>query len=187
MKVDENMLQNYGLRPAELEKTIKAYVPERIKSKGFFVEHGKISNKIGFITKGLMRSFIYDRDGNDITTAFYPTGSLVISFESFNDRVPAKEYIVAMEDTEILVITHERQLELYQSVPLWPQICKDMASKESSDQQARALEFQTMNAKERYLSFCQQYPEVLQKAPLRHIATFLGIDNATLSRIRRKA
>lgn len=186
MQIDENMMQQYGLTPKELETTMQAYRPETIKAKTLFVEAGKISNKIGYIIQGLMRAYTYDQEGNEITTAFYPTGSLVISFESFNERVPAKEYIVALEDTEMLVITHERQMELYDQVPIWPQICKDMASKESSEQLARALQFQTLNARERYLSFCEQNPEVLQKSPLRHIASYLGIDIATLSRIRKK-
>jgi CRP-like cAMP-binding protein len=187
MKIDNTIMQQYGLTPQELETTMQAYRPETIKAKTLFVEAGKISNKIGYITRGFMRAYTYDDAGNEITTAFYPSGSLVISFESFNERVPAKEYIVALEDTNMLVITHERQLELYAKVPMWPQICKDMASKESSEQLARALQFQTLNARERYQAFCEQNPEVLQKSPLRHIATYLGIDIATLSRIRKKS
>jgi hypothetical protein len=61
-----------------------------------------------------------------------------------------------------------------------------MADRKSNDLVARSVQLQTLSATERYQQFCRQYPEVAKKSALRHIASYLGIDIATLSRIRKK-
>ncbi|KAA3636750.1 MAG: Crp/Fnr family transcriptional regulator [Bacteroidetes bacterium] len=186
MEIKENMIESYGLSEQELAFTTSSFRPESLARKQFFLKVGQTSDKIAYVLKGMLRSYLLDEDENQITTQFFPAGTLVISFESFNEQVPSKEYIIAEDDCELLVITYEQQMNLYQEVPKWQEICKDMASRNSHEQLERAVEFQTMTATERYQKFCDDHPEVLQTVALRHIASYLGIDNATLSRIRRK-
>jgi len=76
--------------------------------------------------------------------------------------------------------------EIYQLVPVWNQICKDLADSISKEMLERSRQFQTMTASERYNDFCKKHPEILQRVTLGHIASYIGIDIATLSRIRRK-
>ncbi len=83
-------------------------------------------------------------------------------------------------------MTNTGQKELYEKVPAWNQICRDLADYKSREMIERANEFQTMSATERYRKFCKDQPAVLQRATLGHIASYLGIDIATLSRIRKK-
>lgn len=186
MEIKENMIDDYGLSEQELNFTMSSFKPDFLAGKKFFLSTGQTSNKIAYVLKGMLRSYILDEEEQQVTTQFFPPGSLVISFESFNEQVPSKEYIIAEADCELLVITYEQQMNLYKEVPKWQEICKDMASRNSQEQLERAIEFQTKTATERYHHFCEQHPEVLQTVALRHIASYLGIDNATLSRIRRK-
>ena len=186
MELKPNLLEHYGLTEAEIGMTIGSYSPQLIKSNDFFLKKGAIANYIGFVKKGMLRSFFYNDNADEITTNFYPSGSLIIAFDSFNNRIPAKEYIVAVEESELMVIGYERQKELYEIIPVWQQICKDLADQISQDMMARVVQFQTLSATERYQQFCNDNPEVIQKVPLRHIATYLGINNATLSRIRSR-
>ena len=111
---------------------------------------------------------------------------MVISFESFNNQVPSKENITALVDSEISTITYEKQKELYRLVPAWQNICKDLADFKSREMISRSVQFQTLSASERYDLFCKENPEIVQKVALKHIASYLGIDIATLSRIRKK-
>jgi len=186
MEVNQNLLELYGLSPAETELTMSAYTPLNLKQNDFFLKQGKVSDKIGFVISGLLRTYRYDDQGEEVTTQFYPAGSLVISFESFNHQVPSDENIVASTDAALMVIAYDKQKELYQKIPAWNQICRDLADVKSREMIERSLQFQTLSATERYRRFCHDHPEVIKVAPLRHIASFLGIDIATLSRIRRK-
>jgi CRP-like cAMP-binding protein len=105
--------------------------------------------------------------------------------KSFNDQVPSWEYIIAMEDCEVDVITYERMNELMEVVPAWRQIAKDVDEFKYNALMNRSIQLQTLTASERYLLFMKKQPDILQRVALKHIASYLGIDIATLSRIRK--
>lgn len=186
MKLDKNSLDKYHLTEEQLKLTMSSYVPQRLNANEFFLKEGQVCKHIGFVTKGILRAFIFDDFANEVTTAFYPEGSLIISFDSFNNQVPSKENIRAIEDAELMVISFEKQKNLYQVVPAWNQVCKDLADSISQEMSARARLFQTMTATERYNDFCKKHPDLLQRVTLGHIASYIGVDIATLSRIRKK-
>ncbi len=186
MQIDQSIAQRYNLTETEVQLTMSGYIPMNVKANHFFLQEGKVSNHIGYVMKGLLRSYIYDDFANEITSEFFPEGTLIISFDSFNNRVPSRENIKAIVDSELMVIPYEKQKELYHQVPAWNQICRDLADLKSREMIGRANQFQTMSATERYRKFCKDQPTVLQRATLGHIASYLGIDIATLSRIRKK-
>jgi CRP/FNR family transcriptional regulator, anaerobic regulatory protein len=186
MHLDINNLSKYNLSEKELQLTMSSYTPLLVGANDFFLKEGLICNYIGFVLKGLLRSYFYDDHANEITTAFFSEGSLIISFDSFNNHVPSKEYIKAIEDSELMVVSYERQKELYQLVPAWNQICKDLADGFSREMLERASSFQTLTATERYQKFCDENPQLLQRVNLGYIASYIGVDNATLSRIRKR-
>ncbi len=186
MDINGNMIEHYGLSESDWTLTMRSFVPENMIPNGSFLRQGSISDKIGFVKSGVLRAFFYDDNANEVTTQFFQSGSLVISFDSFNNQIPSKENIVAVDNSELFVISFQKLKELYLSVPVWQQICKDMADRKSNDLVARSVQLQTLSATEKYHLFCQQYPEVAKKSALRHVASYLGIDIATLSRIRKK-
>jgi CRP-like cAMP-binding protein len=186
MKANENILDKYDLSESEMKLTAESFVPENIKAGDFFLTQGEVSCQIAFVKEGLLRSFIYDNNANEITTHFFPSGSLIISFDSFNNQTPANENIVAIDSSELYIVTFQRLKELYQLVPVWVEICKEVADENGMEVSARLFQFQTLTATERYQLFCKDYPQVIKRATLGHIASYLGIDIATLSRIRKK-
>ena len=186
MDLVERIKKFYNLTNEELEISQQAFKPRFVPAKTYFLEQGKIAGEVGFIGSGLFRSFFYDDNANDITTHFYRPGTVLISMKSFNNQIPSKENIVAMEDAQIYVMTYEESLELYERVPAWRQITKDVDEMKFNDLMNRSIQLQTLSARERYELFCQNYPEIIQRVALRHIASYLGIDIATLSRIRKK-
>ncbi|PLX12505.1 MAG: hypothetical protein C0598_05835 [Marinilabiliales bacterium] len=186
MQISELVLDKYKLTENEVNHTMSAYSPMTLKANQFFLKEGDICNYIGFVKEGLLRSYFYDDHANEIITEFYPEGSLVISFDSFNNRVPSRENIKSIVDSELMIIKYEKQKELYEMIPAWNQICKDLADMISQEMIERASRFQTMSATERYRLFCKENPTIRQRATLGHIASYLGIDIATLSRIRKK-
>lgn len=186
MTLTEGILKKYRLTEDEIELTKSSYMPMSVKANGYFLEAGKLSDHIGYVTKGLFRSFFYDDFANEIVTDFFAEGSLIIAFDSFNNRKPSTEYIKAIEDSDLMVICYQKQKELYDKIPAWNQICKDLADVKSREMIERSKRFQIMSATERYRAFCKENPSVLQRATLGHIASYIGVDIATLSRIRKK-
>lgn len=185
MSFEEKIYELYDISRPDLELSISYFTPEIIKAKSYFTKQGKIADKIGLLKSGILRSCFFNDNADDITTHFFQPGNVVISMDSFNNQAPAKENIIAIEDSEFLAITYQRMSELYQKVPIWRQIAKDVAEIKYNDLMSRSIKLQTLTASERYHQFVQNNPELIKRVALRHIASYLGIDIATLSRIRK--
>jgi CRP-like cAMP-binding protein len=186
MAFESILTEKFGFTEADLEITRKLFVPESLEAKQHFVEEGKIATRLGIVVSGLFRTYYINRDADDITTAFHEPGTLLLSIDSFNNQVKSKENIMALVPSDILSITLDRWKELNEQVPKWGEVCRITGDYVSMRLQARAREFQTLSAKQRYEKFCEKHPQVLQQATLGQIASYLGIDIATLSRIRKK-
>ena len=185
MDFSDQLIEHYGFSESDLQETAARFLPEALPARSMFVEKGQVSDRLAYIRSGLMRSFIYDDQANDITTQFFKEGSVVISMKSFNNQVPSKEYIIAMEDCEIYVITYDRMQELTELVPAWRQIAKSVDELKYHSLMNRSIQLQTLTASERYQLFMKKHSDILQRVALKHIASYLGIDIATLSRIRK--
>jgi CRP-like cAMP-binding protein len=185
MDFKDRIIEYYGFTEKDWDETTLRFIPETLPARSLFLEQGKVATRLAYLRSGMMRSFIYDDQANDITTHFFKQGSVVISMKSFNDQVPSRENIIALEDCEIDVITYDRMLELMAVVPAWRDIAKDVDEFKYNSLMNRAIQLQTLTASERYQLFIKKHPEILQRVALRHIASYLGIDIATLSRIRK--
>lgn len=185
MDFKERLIEHYGFTEKDWDETLSRFEPEVLPAKNLFLELGKVSTRLAYLRSGMMRSFFYDDHASDITTHFFRQGTVVISMKSFNDQVPSRENIITVEDCEIDVITHSRMLELMELVPAWRQVAKDVDEFKYNALMNRSIQLQTLSASERYQLFVKKYPDILQKVALKHIASYLGIDIATLSRIRK--
>jgi CRP-like cAMP-binding protein len=186
MDFRNRLIEHYGFTDADWSETVSRFEPVALPAKSLFLESGKTATSLGYLRKGLMRSFFYDDQANDITTHFFKEGTVVISMKSFNDQVPSRENIIALEPCEIDIITYDRMMDLIRVVPAWGQIAKDVDEFKYNQLMNRTIQLQTLSASERYQLFVRKNPDILQRVALRHIASYLGIDIATLSRIRRK-
>jgi CRP/FNR family transcriptional regulator, anaerobic regulatory protein len=186
MDFRDRLIEHYDFTDADWSETVSRFEPVTLPAKSLFLESGKIATSLGYLRKGLMRSFFYDDQANDITTHFFKEGTVVISMKSFNDQVPSRENIIALEPCEIDIITYDRMMDLIRVVPAWGQIAKDVDEFKYNQLMNRTIQLQTLSASERYQLFVRKNPDILQRVALRHIASYLGIDIATLSRIRRK-
>jgi len=185
MDFKDKLVQHYGFTDRDWNETVSRYRPESLPAKTLFLERGKVATRLAYLRSGMMRSFFYDDRANEITTHFFKLGSVVISMKSFNEQVPSREYIIAVEDCEMDVITFDRMQELILEVPAWRQIGKDVDEAMYNSLMNRSIQLQTLTAPERYELFIKKHPDILQKVALKHIASYLGIDIATLSRIRK--
>jgi CRP-like cAMP-binding protein len=185
MDFKDRLIEYYGFNEKDWSETVSRFKPEILPARSLFLEKGKVATRLAYLRSGLMRSFIYDDQANDITTHFFNQGSVVISMKSFNDQVPSRENIIALEDCEIDVITYDRMQQLMEVVPAWRQIAKDVDEFKFNELMNRSIQLQTLTASERYQLFIKKHPDIIQRVALRHIASYIGIDIATLSRIRK--
>ena len=186
MSLKEELIKHFNFSEKDWEITSGYLHDLSLNAKDFFLEKVKISDRLGIVKSGLLRTYFFNENGDEITTQFFTTGTLVISNVSFNLQIPSKEYIVAIEPSELLIFTYDDIQELLQKVPAWQKVPIASSEFKNRQKEKRIIEFQTLTAKQRYLQFLEKYPQVCRSATVGQIASYLGIDIATLSRIRSK-
>ncbi len=171
---------------AEFEQTV-IFFKEQILQKGdFFVKQGKICQQIAFINKGALRAFYINDKAEETTSCFCTQNSLTTSYKSFILQQPSTLSIQALEDSELLVIDHDNLQKLYSTSHVWQSIGRTVAEKEYIIMEQYAAVLNNETAKEKYLRLLKEQPDVLQKASVEDIASYLGITRRTLSRIRQE-
>ena len=168
----------------ELEEAFSLFREETIRKNGFISKEGIICDRLAFIRSGLMRSF-FSIKGKETTTYFLEAGDIAVAMSSFIDMKPAFENIQAIEDSEVFVLTKENLEMLYRKSWKWQQTGRVIIEQYYVVMEKRSIAMQTLSAKERYDALMQEHPDLLLRAPLHYVASYLGISPETLSRIRR--
>jgi CRP-like cAMP-binding protein len=175
------------IRLSEQEKEIiSTLFKEKTYKKGdFFLAEGQICKHVGFVAKGLMRYYI-NHDGEEKTYAFSQEDQYVCNYESFLPQKPSSKIIQALEDSNVLVISHSDLQLLYANVregerygriaveAVFLQMLKDINS------------FYTETPEVRYEGFLNNHPDLQQRISQYHIASFVGVKPQSLSRIRKR-
>lgn len=157
-----------------------------LRKNEFFLREGQISDEYLFLEEGCMRAFAYDTNGNDITTNFCTPSQIVFEIYSFFNRTAAKENIQAMTDCTGWFITYRELNHLFHTIPEFREFGRYILVHGFGALKIRMLSMITETAEERYASLLISHPEIFAYSPLKNIATFLGITDTSLSRIRRE-
>ena len=168
----------------ELETASSYFKMVPIAKGEYFSKAGRISDRLGFVSKGLLRSF-YTIKGKETTTFFQRPGSLAVALPSFLQIKPAIENIQALENSELSVINRKDLFDLNNENWKWQQVGRILTEEGYIKMEERMISLQSESAHERYRNFLIEYPELIKILPLYYIASFLGMTPETLSRIRK--
>lgn len=158
---------------------------KEIKKGELFLKAGRTANEYMFLEKGFIRSYLFDTDGNEITLNFYLPDELVFEVASFFQRIPSQENFEATEDSTGWVLTFEKLNMLFHSLPEFREFGRAMLVKGFASFKLRTLSMINKTAEERYEMLINSKPEIFHHASLKHIASYLGITDTSLSRIRK--
>jgi CRP-like cAMP-binding protein len=168
----------------ELEKEIIAVSKDlSIPKNTVLIKEGERCRNLFFIQKGLMRGYYYDA-GKEITHWFAKEEEFATSFYSFITNEPSPETIETLEDCELVQIAHSDLQNLYADFKETERIGRIITETYYIDLEERFLNIQFKSAKERYQNLLSKNPSLIQRASLGQIATYLGITQETLSRVR---
>ena len=157
-----------------------------LKKGDYFVQPGKICRHIAFINHGSFRTFYFNDKSKEITACFRCAMSTVSSYKSFILQEPSTLAVVAMEDSELIVIDYNNLQKLYAESMAWLNLGRVLAEIEYINMEGYASVLNNESAKEKYLRLLKEQGEVLQKANIEHVASYLGVTRRTLSRIRQE-
>lgn len=144
---------------------------------------GKVCNHLFLIKKGIARAFYY-KDGQDITAHFAPEGTMITAIDSFIQRKRSRYNIELLESAEIVSISHKDLHDLLAREPEHEKLVRLYLQDIYVELQQRLEDILFHTAKERYEKLIEKNPNLLQRVNLGYIASYLGVTQETLSRIR---
>lgn len=152
----------------------------------YLIKEGNRSDYYWYTESGFARAYVIDVNNNDISTQFYSTGDLIIDWISFFQRTPASENIQAMTDCITWQIDYDRFQKLYHGTKTFNEHGRSTMVQGYFNLKQHSIAMLTEHAKERYKKLLQEKPHIIQNISLKHIATYLGITDTSLSRIRKE-
>lgn len=152
----------------------------------FLLNEGKVSDYY-FLSEGFLRVFTIDTDGNEVTTYFYSKNRIVFDAASFFLKLPSTENIRAMTDCKVYITNFNQLNELFHSLPAFREFGRQMLVKEFVAYKQRTLAMINQTPEQRYLNLIESNKDVFQYANLNQIASYLGISERTLNRIRQNS
>lgn len=167
----------------ELEKygTKKYFQPHQI-----FIREGSIPNKLAIVKSGLFRYYYLTQDGKEYTKVFMPEKNIISSYTSMVHNIPSHFTIEALENSVIVEITYHNWLKIRDEDPKWNFLLIANLEKAMAKKEQRERDLLFLDAETRYIKFLKEYPHLDNRINLTLIASFLGIQPESLSRIRKK-
>jgi CRP-like cAMP-binding protein len=164
---------------------ISTHINFRKYLKGqYIVQKGDICKAESFVVKGCLKTFLIDNDGREHISMFAVENWWAADLASFNSQTPADFNIQCLENTEVIQFTLEKLEQLYSLIPNLERFFRIIIQKAFVASQKRIMNNFSLSARDRYLHFRQQYPNIEQRVPQYMIASYLGITKEFLSKIR---
>lgn len=171
-----------------LSESAIAYLEEHLKvrevgKRKYILKQGRTCCNIYFVKNGLLRCY-YIKDDKEINSWFMKEGDVIISVESFFNQLPSHENIQALEDSILYYIEYNELQYLYHNHPEFNFVGRKLVEKYYQLSEKRLLSLRMQKAAQRYRFVMDNFPQIIQRVPSKYIASYLGITEETLSRIR---
>jgi CRP-like cAMP-binding protein len=151
----------------------------------FLLKAGEICKHYYYIHKGVLRSYL-KFGKKEITIWINPENEITTSIRSMTSHKPSEEYIQALEDCELVAISMEALEKLYELFPEMNLVGRKLLEEYYAASEERVYICRIPDATSRYRHFIETRPELVNRIPLKHVASYLGITLETLSRLRAK-
>lgn len=185
-KILSQIYQHPQMKQEDLLLICGAHQRLEFKKGDFFLEKGKLANEYYIIESGLTRAFTHNYKGNEITTDFIGEKEIVIEVSSLFRRIPAQENLQALTNGVAWKINFDIFQELYHQSAGFSEWGRAWLSQQLFSLKQRHIEMISESASDRYLKLINEKPQIIQQASLKHIASFLGVTDSSLSRIRKE-
>ena len=171
---------------ADLKDIFDAVSTKKLKAGEYFIKEGSIRKNAAYIKKGLLRAYLINQKGEEITTLVRWEDEIIASHDIILHNRPSRFYYQALEDSELLVIDYDLVQKIMQNNPKLEQSRKYFLTKMIKESMERVESFVLLTPEERYIDFVKQKPDIVNRVPDKYIANILGITPVSLSRIRKR-
>jgi CRP-like cAMP-binding protein len=173
------------LTPEELDRVISKFSARIVGKNRHLSKQGQTCSEFVYTVQGCFRHYLKDNHGKEITTWIVFDDMLATELSSFISRLPTKFYITALTDSEINTISRTDLYDLYQEIPAFQQFGRKIAEEVAIGAINRVVSHLNESAALRYENLLKK-SDYIQKIPLKYLASFLGVTETSLSRLRKR-
>ncbi|MBN9298797.1 MAG: Crp/Fnr family transcriptional regulator [Filimonas sp.] len=159
--------------------------PRQIKKNEMVFREGEVCRHVSYLNKGLLR-YYHTFDNVEKTTYFFVEDMWVSDYASFLSKKPSAFAIEALEDSELFMLNYDVVQEAYDKAKVFERFGRRMAEEHCIQTIQDSFRLLTTTPEERYLNLLETNPDLINRAPLKYIASMLGVIPESLSRIRKR-
>ena len=174
-----------SFKQEELDLILDQFVEVTFNKNDYLIEIGKTSTFYYFLEEGFLRSYSIDLDGNDITSKFFGPKDIVIDWHSYFLKKPSREPVQALTSGKCWKIRFSDFMKLFH-IEAFREVGRTRLVQNYFELKNHSISVIADHAKDRYLNLLEEKPQLVQNVPLKHLATYLGITDTSLSRIRKE-
>ncbi|HVI45838.1 MAG TPA: Crp/Fnr family transcriptional regulator [Chitinophaga sp.] len=152
----------------------------------FYLKAGEIENYVTFVDRGLVRFYVEDAGGNEVTCGFGFEGWFMCVYSSFYTRNPSRYYGETLTETHVWRIHYNDMQRAFDQLKVAERIGRLATEQMLMIKSERELSFLIKSAEERYLDLIGKAPHLFKYVPLKHLASYIGVTPQALSRIRKR-
>jgi len=175
---------SYYIPDLDLNPLLEKFSEKKIKKSQLLLKPGMKCNYLAFIQEGVFKVYYFDLNGKEIVTWFSYSDMVITDLLGFYTSGVARFYVEAMEDSLLYKISRENLASIYSKRPVYRKFGQLFAEEALTMLMQRTMSLHTKSAEERYKELLQ-VPELMHKIPLKYLASYLGITDTSLSRIRK--
>ncbi len=181
-----NIAKHISLNEKEKELFLSYLTIKKIRKRQYLVQEGEQSKYSAFVLSGCLRSYFIDANGFEHILQFAIEDWWIADMMSITTQKPGNLAIDALEDSEVMLLSRENQLKLFDECPKFERYFRIITENGMVSFQRRVLENISLPAAERYKNFAKRYPVMVQRLPQTQVASYLGITPEFLSKIRHQ-
>jgi CRP-like cAMP-binding protein len=178
--------QNVTLADTDKALCEKFFEPVLYPKNRVVEEESKTPKYLYFVVSGFVRLFHYNEKGDEVTTHINCPPGFITSYFNFINQTKSNENLECITECELLRITKDNLDLLTQQSSAFKDFSITVLQQSLAYNETRTKELATLTAEQRYQKLLKNYPEILHNVPLQYIASFLGMNAKSLSRIRKE-
>lgn len=185
----ENLLKfiqsKIALSSKDIDLINKYFVREDVSAQTHLLKAGKIEQYIYFLNSGIVKGY-QNIDGKIIVQHLVSEQDFFTSLDSFMTQSPSLDCYETITDCSLIKISKTDFDTLEKETKFWALLVKEVTNEHLNCKLERVKDFQILTAKERYVKFVNQHPKLALNVSIDNIASFLGMEPQSLSRIRKQ-
>ncbi|BAV07315.1 cAMP-binding domain of CRP or a regulatory subunit of cAMP-dependent protein kinases [Filimonas lacunae] len=182
----QHILKRTAFSEEELEVFTQAFKLMKVKKRQFIVQPEFVAKHRYYVTEGCFRAYVIGEEGQEHTIQFAIDDWWISDYNSYIFQQPASMFVMALEESTVLQIDYETELQLKKSNHHFETFFRILAEGTAAHMARRVIINLTQTAEQRYEGFMERYPLVARRVPQYALASYLGMTTEYLSRLRNK-